>query len=50
MVVLDELDVEPRGVAQDALVVALEEEASLVAKDLGLENQDIRDVGADDLH
>src|SRR2546425_257165 len=50
MVVLHELDVEPGGVLERLAVVAFQEEAARVLEHLRLEDQDLRNFRADDLH
>src|SRR5712664_617249 len=50
MVVLHELDVEPGGLHERLAVVAFQEEPARILEHLRLEDQDLRDFRADDLH
>jgi len=50
MIVLDEWEVDAGFFGEGAGVVAFEEEAAWVAEDFGLEDQDIREFSADDVH
>ena len=50
MIVLDELDIQSRRRFKRPLVVALKEEAPLIAKHLRLKNQHFRNSGRKNLH
>ena len=50
VVVLHKADVEASGFLEGFLIVALEEEASVVTEDFGLDKENIRDAGGRYLH
>jgi hypothetical protein len=49
MIVLDELDFQASRLPECSLVVTLEKEPALVAENLGLQDEDVRDLGASKL-
>src|SRR2546425_426565 len=50
VVVLHEVRVQAGGLAERLAVVAFQKEAALVAEDFRLEDENLRDLGRDDLH